>query len=241
MLTMSKTWFRDLYNFPKRSIYDSPLPTPILASANEAAPTPPRNKGHEGRKLSPSNDAATSEIPIIGEEINIPFISVVVPTRGNKLTSLQEAVSSALSQFGVVDGKGVPTTAIDLFNISNSELGYMKQKSKSENDLLANIFFKIEVIVCIDGPQQLDGNEFGGLNINHHYNEDPLKDSRVKIVHHLPASEGKPGLVRNTAISFARGDWVCLFFVCLSKKHIAVGGGLTLNIHHKTYIKYHSP
>lgn len=170
VLTYSKSWFRDLYNFPKRSIYDPtppPPPPPLLTTSLSA------NK--------------------------IPLVSVVIPSRGNKPLQLKNALRSVLSQEGKVD-TGEVEGRFDLFQLTEEEF-LAKKANLSHDELMNSIFFNIEIIVCIDGDEELKEEEGGGSS-------DPLNDRHVKVVRHLPSSGGRPGLVRNTGIAESRGDWV---------------------------------
>ena len=69
VLTFSKTWFKDLYNFPRRSIHDTEAVIPAL---------PP--------------------LPHALEALTVTTIGVVVTTQGNKRASLVRAVRSALAE-----------------------------------------------------------------------------------------------------------------------------------------------
>jgi hypothetical protein len=253
VLTISKTWFRDLYNFPKRSIHDAPPPPPaqtvsetlsisddpvkttdnvsrsveekkekegIVEEEKESLPTLPQPPVADmmnqiNPPSLPSATTTTSSGNSSKGRVKVPLISVIIPTRGDKLASLKEAVSSIFRQEGLLNEEegGVMFDPLrlqgDLFQWSDEEFNQKRRQAKSEHEFLSSqIFFQVEVVICIDGAGAGDNMEEEGRNDSS--TPHIFSDGRVKIIHHLPASLGKPGLVRNTAINASKGEWVNL-------------------------------
>jgi hypothetical protein len=260
VLTISKTWFRDLYNFPKRSIHDAPPPPPAqtvsetlsisddpVKTTDNVSRSVEEKKEKEGiaeeeeeEEKEEKESLPTLPQPPVADMMNqinppslpsatttssgnssngrvkVPLISVIIPTRGDKLASLKEAVSSIFRQEGLLEEEeeeeGVlfdPLGQGDLFQWSDEEFNQKRRQAKSEHEFLSSqIFFQVEVVICIDGAGAGDNMEEEGRNDSS--TPHIFSDGRVKIIHHLPASLGKPGLVRNTAINASKGEWVNL-------------------------------
>jgi len=157
VMTFAKVWFRDLYNFPKRSLHDPTTPEPAGGDAlsPEYVPVPaplpaPQQQPQQPlqqplqQQLQPSPQQPLQQPPPQPPSLPplqarpLPLVSVVIPTRGTKVASLARAVASVWAQEGAAAATAAATDD--------------PEGARPSGGLVSPVTFRLEVVVAVDGP-----------------------------------------------------------------------------------------
>jgi hypothetical protein len=201
-MTFSKVWFKDLFSFPTRSLYDAPVKPAVAEARLALSPVP-----------SPS-----------AERVGV---SVVMPSRGTKPRALALAVASVWAQEPPSAAHEVPQEwALQVILRLDGPEAPWPPDAVSEGvspwppDVVSEGVPPWPPDAVSEGVSGGSGEAAALTAVE----LTALKDPRLVVVRRERASGGRPGLVRNRAMTEATGDLVSVLLSCCPSPRACFAG-----------------